>query len=381
MIDINCIPENDYILLTPGPLSTSKSVRAAMLKDSCTWDKSYNIIVQEIREGLIELALSCLCRKEKEAISENDYTAVLMQGSGTFAVEAVIGSAIPQKGKALIFTNGAYGKRIVKIAQLLKIDYTEIEFSEDEVIAGAKVEEAFLANPGASHAVVVHCETTTGILNPLDEISSLAKQNGMSLIVDAMSSFGAVPIDIEKLKIDFLVSSANKCIQGVPGFGFVIARCSAMENCAGKARSHSLDLYDQWRHMEENEGKWRFTSPTHSVMAFRQALKELKIEGGIPSRYERYRTNQNILVKEMENMGFSPFINKVYHSPIITTFISPEGGKFSFQKLYSILKENGFVIYPGKLTGLDTFRIGNIGEVYRDDIIRLVSIIKENRFW
>ncbi len=380
MIDINCIPENDYLLLTPGPLSTSKSVRAAMLKDICTWDKGYNIIVQQIRESLIDLALSSGNNCDRETIT-NNYTAVLMQGSGTFAVEAVIGTAIPQKGKTLIFTNGAYGKRIVKIAQMLRIDYKEIEFSEPELIAGPKVEEAFRVNPGATHAVVVHCETTTGILNPLDDISSLAKQNGMALIVDAMSSFGGVPIDIEKLKIDFLVSSANKCIQGVPGFGFVIARRTAIENCAGNARSHSLDLYDQWLHMEENAGKWRFTSPTHSVMAFRQALKELKTEGGISARYERYRTNQIALVEGMERIGFSPFISKEFHSPIITTFLSPGSEEFSFQKLYSILKENGYVIYPGKLTGVETFRIGNIGEVYREDIIRLISVIEENRFW
>lgn len=249
--------ENKYLLLTPGPLSTSATVRRAMQKDWCTWDQEYNSLVQDIRSSLVNLATN---QPEK-------YTAVLMQGSGSFAVESVLGSAIPRDGKILIINNGAYGARMVQMARCLNIEVVELNYLETQTPDLQEIERV-LEDKTISHVACVHCETTTGILNPIQEIGRLVKSAGKIWIVDAMSSFGGVPMDIAELEIDFLISSANKCIQGVPGFGFILAKRDCLEACKGLARSVSLDLYDQWNTMEQHNGKWRFTSPTHVVRAF-----------------------------------------------------------------------------------------------------------------
>lgn len=232
-----------------------------------------------------------------------------------------------------------------------------------------------MKDPSITHAAIVHCETTTGVLNPLHELSEAVRRQGKSLIVDAMSSFGGVPLDMHELGIDYLISSSNKCIQGVPGFGFVLARISCLTACKGNARSLSLDLYDQWDIMERMNGKWRYTSPTHVVRAFDQALIELEEEGGVNARYNRYNQNQQELVKGMKEAGFSTLLPAEWHSPIITSFRYPEAG-FSFSAFYSRLKEEGFVLYPGKLTSVPTFRIGTIGDVHASDIKELIGIVK-----
>ncbi|EOV9525368.1 2-aminoethylphosphonate--pyruvate transaminase [Bacillus cytotoxicus] len=355
-----------YLLLTPGPLTTTKTVKEVMLYDWCTWDTEYNELVQEIRKRLVSLAT-----KEEEY-----YTTVFMQGSGTFSVESVIGSVIPQEGKLLVCTNGAYGKRIVQIAKTLHINVVESYTNEWEPTNLAEVEEILQKDSEITHIAVVHCETTTGIINPIADVCRLGKQYGKVTIVDAMSSFGGVEMDVADLQIDFMISSANKCIQGVPGFGFVIAKRTELEQCKGRARSLSLDLYDQWETMELQNGKWRFTSPTHTVRAFYQALLELEEEGGVKARNTRYRNNQQVLVKRMREVGFEPLLDEAYQSPIITSFLYPGEG-FTFQQLYEELKEHGFVIYPGKISKVDTFRIGNIGDVYESDIHQLVDCISE----
>lgn len=362
---------NPYLLLTPGPLSTTDSVKEAMMKDWCTWDDSYNNIVQNIRQQLISLAT-----KKAE-----DYTAVLMQGSGTFSVESVIGTVIPRDGKLLVIANGAYGKRIAQIAETLQIALTVLE--SDEMLAPdlAQVEQTLIDDESITHVAVVHCETTTGMLNPIEKIGEIVKRNKKIYIVDAMSSFGGITMDIAELGIDYLISSANKCIQGVPGFGFIIARKSIFETCSNQARSLSLDLYDQWKTMEENNGKWRFTSPTHTVRAFSQALAELEQEGGISSREERYETNHRTLVDGMRELGFKTLLADENQSPIITSFHYPESKDFQFQLFYEKLKARGYVIYPGKVTDLQTFRIGNIGEVYKTNISNLIEAIKESMYW
>ena len=275
MKDLSFIPDNKYILLTPGPLSTTKSVRASLLNDWCTWDDEYNNLVQDVRRRLVELATKNI----------DKYTTVLMQGSGTFAVESVLGSSLPKGGKVLVVDNGAYGKRIKDIVSYMDVEYIACGFGDDEAINLEKVEEILKEHGDITHIAMVHCETTTGILNPIAEVSKLAKTYGKVYIVDAMSSFGGMEIDVDDLGIDFLISSANKCIQGVPGFGFIIARKEELENCKGRARSLSLDMYDQWATMEKGNGKWRFTSPTHVVRAFYQALLELEIEGKVEARY------------------------------------------------------------------------------------------------
>ena len=369
--NMDMLPENPYLLLTPGPLSTSKAVKAAMLGDYCTWDSDYNNLVQEIRQRLVDLATA----------KTDDYTAVLMQGSGTFSVEAVIGSVIPWDGKLLVLANGAYGRRIVRIAEILGIDTVVIDGGDLDPPNLDLLRNALADDNGISHVAMVHNETTTGILNPVEAIGKVVKQAGKVFIVDAMSSFGGIPMDAAVIGADFLVSSANKCLQGAPGFGFIIARTSELKKCKGWARSLSLDLYDQWQAMEEGGGKWRFTSPTHVVRAFYQALKELDEEGGINVRYQRYCLNQRTLRSGMAALGFKSVISEQYQSPVITTFCYPDSARFSFQEFYDVLKKNGFIIYPGKVSSADVFRIGNIGTVYPADIGRLIKVIAENRFW
>ncbi|WP_026958658.1 2-aminoethylphosphonate--pyruvate transaminase [Aliagarivorans taiwanensis] len=363
--------KNDYLLLTPGPLSTSESVRVAMLKDWCTWDDDYNKdIVEVIRGKLVALATN-----------QPGYTSVLMQGSGTASVEATIGSAIDPQGKLLVVNNGAYGARIAQIASYLNIPCKVVAPGETAQPSLDAIAQHLKQDDSITHVATVHCETTTGILNPIEAICKLAKDHGKTMIVDAMSSFGGIPMDVGELGIDFLISSANKCIQGVPGFGFVIAKQSELDKCKGQARSLSLDLYDQWHCMEVNHGKWRFTSPTHTVRAFYQALLELEAEGGIAARHKRYKENQKVLVQGMRSLGFTPLLDESLHSPIITSFYSPEHSDYDFKRFYLNLKQRGFVIYPGKVSNADCFRIGNIGEVYPADIERLIAAVQQSMYW
>lgn len=337
------------------------------MSDWCTWDKDYNEgIVEVIRKGLVELATS---RPE-------EYTAVLMQGSGTFCVEATLGNVVRPEDNLLVAANGAYGKRMGTIAEYYKLNCHVMKFEETEAVNPQALDEYLEAHPEVTHVSVVHCETTTGVLNPLKEIAAVVKRHGKVLIVDAMSSFGGVPIDMAALGIDFMISSANKCIQGVPGFGFIIARRSLLEQCKGVARSLSLDIYDQWETMEKGHGKWRFTSPTHVVRAFMQAMTELKEEGGIAARYERYKENHRVLVEGMRSLGYKALLQDEWQSPVITSFYYPTAD-FDFNSFYQKLKAKGFVIYPGKISQADTFRIGNIGDVHPDDFRRLVDTIRE----
>lgn len=359
-----------YILLTPGPLTTSQTVKEAMLTDWCTWDEDYNLhIVEEIRKSLVSLATQ----------HTGDYTSILLQGSGTYCVEAVIGSVIKPGDKLLILSNGAYGDRMGNIAEYHGISYDMLAFDETEQVSVSYVDDYLSHNAEITHVAVVHCETTTGVLNPLKEIAHLVKMHGKKLIVDAMSSFGGVPLDVHELGIDFLISSANKCIQGVPEFGFIIARCSELLHCKGVSKSLSLDIYDQWEAMEKGHGKWRFTSPTHVVRAFKQAMDELAEEGGVEVRHNRYCENHRVLVDGMRSLGFQTLLPDEIQSPVITSFLYPHVD-FNFKAFYTQLKERGFVIYPGKISQADTFRIGNIGDVHPEDFRQLIEIIRECKY-
>lgn len=330
------------------------------------WDEDYNVhIVEEIRKGLVQLAT----RKTDE------YTSILMQGSGTYCVEATLGSVITPKHKLLILSNGAYGDRMGNIAEYHGMNYDMLAFDETEQVSVEYVDDYLAHNAEITHVAVVHCETTTGILNPLKEITHMVKMHGKKLIVDAMSSFGGVPLDVEELGIDFMISSANKCIQGVPGFGFIIARKSELQYCKGVSKSLSLDIYDQWDAMEKGHGKWRFTSPTHVVRAFKQAMDELAAEGGVEARHARYCRNHDVLVEGMRSLGFKTLLKDEVQSPVITSFLYPDK-EFDFKEFYHQLKEKGFVIYPGKISQADTFRIGNIGDVFPEDFSRLIEAIK-----
>jgi 2-aminoethylphosphonate-pyruvate transaminase len=357
--------ENDYILLTPGPLTTSPRVRMAMLKDWGTWDESYLQLVEDIRKRLVTLA---------EASSER-YTAVLMQGSGTFSVESVISSVIPSHGQLAILVNGAYGVRIAAIARRYNIPIVIREWPDTEPCDPEGLRDILRSYPQVTHVAVVHCETTTGILNPLEQIIQVTREYGKVSIVDAMSSFGGMPIDIEGQGIDFLMSSSNKCIQGVPGFGFVLARKEILAGCTGIARTLSLDLYAQWEEMERYLGKWRYTSPTHVVRAFHEALLELEEEGGPQARESRYRLNQQTLVTGMRALGFRTLLAEAFQSPFITSFLYPPDEFFSFPAFYAALKREGFVIYPGKLSQAETFRIGSIGAITPQTMQQFVDTV------
>ncbi len=358
--------EIPYLLLTPGPLTTSREVKHSMLRDYCTWDRDYNLLIHKLRQDLVDIAGG-----------DTRHTAVLMQGSGTFSVEATLGSVIPPDGKLLAVNNGAYGKRIVDIARRLRIDCYELDQVETQPADLERIEHALNHDPTITHVAVVHCETTTGMLNPAADVGRIARRNGKIFVLDAMSSLGGIRFSIGDVGAHYLVSSANKCLQGVPGFGMVICERADLARTATWARSLSLDLYDQWREMEEKQGKWRYTSPTHVVRALVQAIAELKVEG-LAARAARYQTNHEILVQGMEALGFQPLLPPEYRSPIITSFVYPRDPNFCFETFYEALKRRRFVIYPGKVSRAETFRIGTIGHVFPDDIRLLIQAVEES---
>jgi 2-aminoethylphosphonate-pyruvate transaminase len=355
----------DKILFTPGPLTTSLSVKEAMLTDVGSRDKRFIDTVTEIRNSLLKLA----------GVSKDiGYEAVIMQGSGTFGIESVISSIVPRRGKLLIIINGAYGYRILKIAKLHEIDVLILRSDENEIPSIDELEALLEKDKLITHIAVVHCETTTGIINPISQIGALSVKYGKVLIVDAMSSFGSIPINMREAGIDFLISSSNKCIEGVPGFSFIIGRKEELEKAKGNADTLTLDLYDQWQGLEK-DGQFRFTPPTHSLLAFRQALRELEEEGGPEGRALRYKANNDFLLEGMHDLGFKPYLPEKYRGYIITSFYYPEHPLFNFQEFYQFLSDQGSVIYPGKLSKVNCFRIGNIGKIGKKEISDLLGSI------
>ena len=359
------LPE-DKPLFTPGPLTTSLSVKQAMLRDLGSRDVEFIGAVRELREELLRVA----------GVSQQaGYEAILMQGSGTFSVEAVIASAMPPEGKLLAVVNGSYGDRIVKIAQVYGIETVVQKYRENELPSVEAVDKALAEDPEIKMVVAVHCETTSGIINPIEAIGQVVSQHRRCYFVDSMSAFGAVPFDFEAAKIDFLVSSANKCIEGVPGFGFCLCRREALTETRGWSRTLSLDLLAQWEGLEKN-GQFRFTPPTHTILAFHQALRELDQEGGVSGRSARYEENYRTLLAGMRSLGFIEYVDPALQGYIITSFRYPEDPNFQFEKFYDLLNEAGFVIYPGKVSDADCFRIGNIGRIDKSDVEALLGAIK-----
>ncbi|MFH1742943.1 MAG: 2-aminoethylphosphonate--pyruvate transaminase [bacterium] len=356
----------DKILLTPGPLTTSRTVKQAMLRDLGSRDIEFIALIRDIRTNLLDLG----------GVGGGDYEAVLMQGSGTFALESVVSSAIPPDGKFLVIINGAYGRRIAKIASVLKIQTKTLEYAEDCLPDLDEIAKTLETDTAITHAAVVHLETTTGILNPVKEIGEIVKRLKRIYFVDAMSSFGAVPINLAECGIDYMVSSSNKCIEGVPGFAYALARRETLLATEGYARSVSLNLLDQWKGLESN-GQFRFTPPTHALIAFHQALLELEAEGGVEARAARYRTNYETLLAGMRKMGFQEYLRPEYQAYIITSFLYPKHPKFSFDDFYRRLNDKDYVIYPGKVSNADCFRIGNIGRIFPQDIQGLLAAIHE----
>lgn len=355
----------DNILFTPGPLTTSRTVKQAMLRDLGSRDFEFMEAVRAIRSGLLEAG----------GVAGKGYDAILMQGSGTFSVEAVLSSAVPPGGGVLVVINGAYGERILQMCKVLKIDATALRFAENTPPDAEAVGKAIAETPGLTHVAVVHCETTTGIYNPIEAIGEVVSQAGLAYFVDAMSSFGAVPIDFEAAHIDYLVSSANKCIEGVPGFGFIIARRATLDATVGWARSLSLDILAQLKGLEAN-GQFRFTPPTHALLAFHQAVRELQEEGGVAGRAARYQHNNDVLVAGMRALGFQEYLPKELQGYIITSFLYPDSPAWDFETFYRKLNERGYTIYPGKVSNADCFRIGNIGRIFESDIRDLLAAIE-----
>ena len=356
----------DKILFTPGPLTTSHTVKQAMQRDLGSRDFEFIQLVQNIRLQLLEVG----------EVADRGYETIIMQGSGTFGIEAVVSSVTPPDGTWLVIINGAYGRRIDHIANFLKIETIPLIYEEDHQPDLKEIEAALAANAAITNVAVVHCETTTGIINPVEEIGAMVNKFGKHYFVDAMSSFGAVPLNLADSYIDYLVSSANKCIEGVPGFSFVIARREVLLETEGYARSVSLDLLAQLKGLETN-GQFRFTPPTHVLLAFAQALEELRAEGGVAGRGARYKHNYETLVAGMRKMGFKEYLKAADQGYIITSFHYPAQPNFDFNQFYERLNDRGFVIYPGKVSNADCFRIGNIGRIFESDVRALLVAIRE----
>ena len=344
-------PTGDPYLLTPGPLTTSPGVKQAMLHDYGSRDNTFIDINARMLDRLVTIVEG-----------EDTHVSVPLQGSGTFVVEAMIGNFVPADGKLLILINGAYGHRIAKICDYYKRDYLIQESAEDVPVDTDLLDQTLLNDPTISHVVMVYCETTSGILNPIEKISEVVASNGRGLLIDAMSAFGALPLSAKQIQFDAVVASSNKCLEGAPGMGFCIARRAAIEKAKGNSPSLSLDLYDQWQAMMKNK-QWRFTPPTHVLLAFDQALNEFDEEGGVAGRGGRYRQNGDLLISGMREMGFKTLLPDDLQAPIIITFHMPANPEFDFNTFYDGLRDQGYVIYPGKLTVADSFRMGCIGRL------------------
>jgi 2-aminoethylphosphonate-pyruvate transaminase len=357
--------DHEPLLLTPGPLTTSRTTKEAMLRDWGSRDAAFVAMNRRVQQQLVAMAGG-----------EGTHVAVLLQGSGTFAVEAMIGTMVPRDGKLLILVNGAYGHRTVHICRVIGRTHAVVEWREDEPVDPGAVANTLATDSAITHVAVVYCETTSGVLNPLPEIARVVAQAGRRLLIDAMSAFGALPLDAREITFDAMTSSFNKCIEGVPGATFVICRKAALEAAAGRSHSVVLDLHDQSQFMERT-GQWRFTPPTHVLAAFDRALSEHAAEGGVAGRGARYRRNCGALIEGMRAMGFRPLLRDAVQAPIIVTFHTPTDPRFDFKVLYDKLAERGYLIYPGKLTKIDSFRIGCIGRLSETDIRGALAAIRE----
>ena len=355
----------DPILLTPGPLTTSLATKTAMLRDWGSWDSRFNAVTAEVREKLTAIVHTHV-----------SHVCVPMQGSGTFAVEAAINTLHPRDGHLLVLVNGAYGKRMARLTQMMGRKTSVFETAEDVATTPADVERLLAADRSITHVGLIHCETSTGILNPLHEIATVVASQGRGLIVDAMSSFGALPVDATRTPFDALVAASGKCVEGPPGMGFVFARRAALEASAGNCTSLALDLHDQWTYLERTL-QWRFTPPTHVVVALNAALDQFAAEGGQSARLARYTRNYETLVRGMSELGFRPFLDPRVQAPIIVTFHAPADTHYTFREFYDRVREKGFILYPGKLTQVETFRVGCIGAIGPDEMRHAVNAIRD----
>ena len=351
------------LLLTPGPLTTSLATKMAMLTDWGSWDGRFNALTADV------------CRRLLGVIDgHDDFACVPLQGSGTFAVEAAIGTLLPRDGKLLVLVNGAYGQRMARLTAVMGRAVQVLDFGEADAVAPARVADALAADAAITHVGVIHCETSTGILNPLQAIADVVELAGRRLIVDAMSGFGALPLSARTLRFDAVIASSNKCLEGVPGMGYVLVRERALAQAEGRAHSLSLDLHDQWRYLQKT-GQWRYTPPTHVLAALASALDQYDAEGGQPARLARYRDNCAALLAGLARLGLRSFLPAAIQAPIIVTVHAPAGPGWNFTDFYERVKARGVVLYPGKLTAVETFRVGCIGAIGRAEIGQAVDAI------
>ena len=354
---------NDRILLTPGPLTTSLQTKLAMLRDWGSWDVEFNDVTARVRRSLLKIVHG-----------EDSHVVVPLQGSGTFSIEAAVATLVPANGHVLVLDNGAYCKRAAKLTSLMGRRCTLMPFADDETVSPPALREKLVADTSITHVVLIHCETGAGVLNPLQAVADICAEFNKGLIIDAMSSFAAIEIDARKTRFDALIAASGKCLEGVPGMGFVFIRKSVLDGCAGQSQSLAMDLHDQYVYMEKT-GQWRFTPPTHVVVALAEAISQFEAEGGQPARLARYTRNCETLVRGMTALGFKPFLDPRIQAPIIVTFHAPAHPTYDFKRFYDAAKARGFILYPGKLTQVETFRVGCIGAITSVEIEQAVHAV------
>ena len=355
--------DRDAILLTPGPLTTTLRTKLAMLRDWGSWDSDFVAMTAELRRQLVAVLHG-----------EDSHVVVPLQGSGTFSVEAAVATLVPRDGHLLVLDNGAYCKRLGKVATLMGRRTSVMSHAEDEAVSADALDAKLRADPSITHVGFIHCETGTGVLNPLQAVSDVCKRHAKGLIIDAMSSFAALPIDAREVTFDALVAASGKCLEGVPGMGFVFVRQAVLAGCENNSHSLAMDLFDQHAYME-GTGQWRFTPPTHVVAALHEALKQFVEEGGQPARLARYADNCATLIDGMNGLGFKSFLPAALQAPIIVTFHAPAVSNYDFKSFYAAAKQRGFILYPGKLTQVETFRVGCIGAIGRNEMQQAVNAI------
>ena len=355
--------DRDKILLTPGPLTTTLRTKLAMLRDWGSWDAEFNAVTARVRKSLLAIVHG-----------EESHVVVPLQGSGTFSVEASVATVVPRDGHVLVLDNGAYCKRAAKLTSMMGRRATVMPFDEAQPVSPAALEARLKEDASITHVVLIHCETGAGVHNPLQAVADVCAAHGKGLIVDAMSSFAALEIDARKTRFDALIAASGKCLEGVPGMGFVFIRKAVLDACAGQSQSLAMDLHDQYTYMEKT-GQWRFTPPTHVVVALAEAIAQFEAEGGQPARLARYVSNYETLVSGMAALGFKPFLDPSVQAPIIVTFHAPADPRYNFKAFYEACKARGFILYPGKLTQIETFRVGCIGAIGPDEMRQAVHAV------
>ena len=357
--------DREKILLTPGPLTTTLRTKQAMLRDWGAWDADFNALTARVRQRLLAIVHA-----------EASHVVVPLQGSGTFSVEATVATLVPRDGHVLVLDNGVYGKRAARLSTLMGRRCSTLSFAEDAQVDSAVLAQRLQEDASITHVIVVHCETGAGIHNPLQAVADVCAQQGRGLIVDAMSSFAALAIDARSTRFDALVAASGKCLEGVPGMGFVFIRKALLDACAGRSHSLAMDLHEQYVHMEKT-GLWRFTPPTHVVVALSEAMDQFDEEGGQPARLARYTQNCQTLVSGMQRLGLRPYLDPAIQAPMLVTFHAPSDPAYDFQKFYAAVRARGFVIYPGKLTAQETFRVGCIGAIGHTEMEQAVHAVQQ----